>query len=544
MTRTRAAIYVRISQDRSGAALGVARQEKECREQAEALGWTVTHVYSDNDKSASNRHKPRPDFNVMMDRLRSGEHDAVICWHTDRLTRQPRELEDFIILAEDHGIALATVQGGQADLSTDDGQMTARINGTIAARESKVKSSRAKSKHRQMFEAGQRRGGPRPFGWGVDTGVRRQRNGVDRVIWDYTKTVEPEAALIAKGTKAILGGDSLTSVTRMFNESGLRPTIGLRRRPEESDADYAAREKSTPAWSIQSVKAVLTRSSNAGLAEHRGEVTKGQWPAIVSEEDLYALREALSSDSITYSASKGEKSWTVTIPRNTNRRERRHLLTGIINCHCGSPMAFDTVKQAGRVTEVYKCTARTPNCWTSIEYNTANRVVLDHVAGELLKPKSDASVMDGADEKALETLQQQAEALDAEEAMWLSAKVSAAARLSELERVQEARERVQEEQRRVIGRLRLADVMAEQVEPILIKRDGKLYGSIEKTVEARQAARREAMVQRLTDDAETPLSRRRSVVSALCKPVVIKAGDVTETGLNRAQKTERRIVFA
>jgi DNA invertase Pin-like site-specific DNA recombinase len=38
----RAAAYVRISRDREGQALGVARQEDDCKALAERRGWTVT----------------------------------------------------------------------------------------------------------------------------------------------------------------------------------------------------------------------------------------------------------------------------------------------------------------------------------------------------------------------------------------------------------------------------------------------------------------------------------------------------------------------
>ncbi len=48
----RAAIYVRISSDRAGAGMGVARQEEDCRALCERLGWQVASVYRDNDVSA------------------------------------------------------------------------------------------------------------------------------------------------------------------------------------------------------------------------------------------------------------------------------------------------------------------------------------------------------------------------------------------------------------------------------------------------------------------------------------------------------------
>jgi hypothetical protein len=48
----RAAIYCRLSQDRTGAGVVVERQERECQELAASLGWDVVRVDVDNDVSA------------------------------------------------------------------------------------------------------------------------------------------------------------------------------------------------------------------------------------------------------------------------------------------------------------------------------------------------------------------------------------------------------------------------------------------------------------------------------------------------------------
>ena len=48
-----AAIYVRISDDREGAGLGVQRQEKDCRALCKRSGWHSIGLYVDNDLSAS-----------------------------------------------------------------------------------------------------------------------------------------------------------------------------------------------------------------------------------------------------------------------------------------------------------------------------------------------------------------------------------------------------------------------------------------------------------------------------------------------------------
>jgi site-specific DNA recombinase len=85
---TNAAIYCRISRDREGAGLGVARQETDCRDKADALGWTIAEVYVDNDVSAYSG-KVRKDYQRMLADVRAGRIDGIVAWHTDRLHRQP-----------------------------------------------------------------------------------------------------------------------------------------------------------------------------------------------------------------------------------------------------------------------------------------------------------------------------------------------------------------------------------------------------------------------------------------------------------------------
>ncbi|HEY0471477.1 MAG TPA: recombinase family protein, partial [Kribbella sp.] len=137
-TPTAAAIYCRISQDRAGAGLGVERQETECLELAGRLGWKVAEVYVDND-TPSKRARRRTAYERMLTDARAGHVDGIVVWHVDRLTRQPRELEDIIDAAEEHGISLATVQG-ELNLSTPNGRSVARMLGVMARQESEQKS--------------------------------------------------------------------------------------------------------------------------------------------------------------------------------------------------------------------------------------------------------------------------------------------------------------------------------------------------------------------------------------------------------------------
>ena len=130
-SRTRAVIYCRISQDRTGAGLGVDRQRQDCEALAERNGWQVVEVYVDNDVSAYSG-KLRKDYRRMLTDLDQGAATVVIVWHTDRLTRSIVELEEYIELSDRRGIATHTVQAGTIDLATPSGRMTARILGAVA----------------------------------------------------------------------------------------------------------------------------------------------------------------------------------------------------------------------------------------------------------------------------------------------------------------------------------------------------------------------------------------------------------------------------
>ena len=96
---TAAAIYCRISKDDAGTALGVARQERLCRELAEARELDVVDVFVDNDISAYNGKK-RPGLEALLGAVESGRVQAVLCYHVDRLYRRAIELEALVALVE------------------------------------------------------------------------------------------------------------------------------------------------------------------------------------------------------------------------------------------------------------------------------------------------------------------------------------------------------------------------------------------------------------------------------------------------------------
>lgn len=258
----RAIVYARISRDRIGAGLGVDRQTEDCRALAARLGWSVLRVESDNDISAYSG-KPRPAYRRTLAALESGEATAVIAWHTDRLHRRPTELEEFIDVVERTGAQIATVQTGPVDLASPSGRMSGRIYSSVATHEIEHARERMKRAKAQMARDGQFRGGRRPFGY--------ERDGV---------TIRPaEAEVIREATAAVLAGMSLRSLARRINDSGVMTVTG---KPHTGE----------------NLRRILMRGRNAGKIEVDGEIIgDAAWPAIVSLDDLLAVRAVLNDPS-------------------------------------------------------------------------------------------------------------------------------------------------------------------------------------------------------------------------------------------------------
>lgn len=302
-----AAIYARISKDKTGAGLGVERQEADCRALAARLGWTVVEVFADNDLSAYSG-KVRPRYRALLEAIRAGRVDAVLAWHTDRIHRSPVELEDYIRACNDgRDVPTHTVQAGPLDLSTPSGRMIARTLGAVARYESEHRGKRVRAARLAAARAGVPHcGGPRPFGY--------ERDGV---------TVrESEAAAVRSAVESVLAGASLRSVARELNTVGLHTTMKDRR------------------WGHGAVREVLLRPRNAGLREHNGEVIgPADWPAIVPEEQWRAVVAILTDPARRTSPSDARVKW---------------LGSGLYVCAgCGRPSL--RVSTAGRGIPCYRC---------------------------------------------------------------------------------------------------------------------------------------------------------------------------------------------
>lgn len=279
-------IYTRVSLDRTGEALAVARQEQECRALAERLGLTVIHTYTDNDISATNG-TVRPGFEAMLD----AQPPAIIAWHQDRLLRLTRDLERVITL----NVPVYTVTAGTLDLTTPAGRAVARTVAAWSQYEGEQKATRQ-----------------------VAANVQRAANGVHsgRVGYGYRREGTAlqlhasEATTIRAAVQRVLDGESLRGICKDFDAQEV-PTPGRGAR-----------------WNSTTLKQLLLRPSLAGLTVHRGQVvgrTPAESPRVI-DEDTHERIKAVLTDPARRTGTPG--------------RAPKYLLGGIARCgRCGGVMA-------------------------------------------------------------------------------------------------------------------------------------------------------------------------------------------------------------
>ena len=282
---TRCAFYLRVSLDQTGEQLAVQRQRRDCQHIAEQRGWKVIGEFTDNSISASDKRRGRPGYDALVAAFAAGEFDALVCWDLDRLTRQPRQLEDWIEAAEDRSLLLVTANG-EADLSTDGGRLFARMKAAVARSEVERKAARQRSAALQRSQRGK-----------PPLGVR---------LTGYTphgEVVEHEAMIIKEMFERFAAGDSLRSLAAWLTQSGV-PT--RRGRP----------------WNPSSVRSLLTNPRFAARAVYQGAATggSGTWMPLVDEDTFDDVQARLAD------------------PRRKTQHgtDRKHLGAGLYLCDvCG-----------------------------------------------------------------------------------------------------------------------------------------------------------------------------------------------------------------
>lgn len=337
----RAVLYLRQSLDAVGDELAIRRQRADCQRIATERGWEILTEYVDNSISASDRRKVRPAYDRMVTAYDAGEFDAVVCWDLDRLTRQPRQLEDWIERAEGRGLRLVTANG-EADLSTDGGRLYARLKAAVARSEIERKSARQRAAAAQRADDGRPPLGTRLTGY-------TPRGDV----------VQDEATVVRGVFERFAGGDSLRSIAAWLTESG------------------APTRRKGGTWNPSTVATILRNPRYAGRAVYCGAATgkSGTWSALVGE----ALFDRVQ--------------WILDDPRRRTQvgTDRRYLGSGLFRCaECGKSVNSHT---GMRYRCPDGCLIRTSAAIDDLVIRTVRARLAEPDLAALLAPEADSDAV-------------------------------------------------------------------------------------------------------------------------------------------------------
>jgi len=303
---TKIGIYLRISDDDDGRSTATARQAEDCKRYAATKGWEVADTFEDIDVSAYQRTAKRPEFERMLEAVRTHEIAGVLAWKMDRISRRPKDLVRLDEVCEAAGGFIATVTEG-INTSEATGQFVSMMLVSMAQMESANTSMRVKRAIAANAAAGKPSpGGRKAFGYSVDR----------------MTLVPAEAALVKEAADRILGGESLRGITTVWKVRGVA------------------------AMGHTTLRRVLLSALISGQREYRGEFTDGTFPAIITPQESARLRAILTDPA----------------RRKMAGNSRSYLLSGFLRCgRCGERMvARPTAHKVRR----YICAKapESPNC--------------------------------------------------------------------------------------------------------------------------------------------------------------------------------------
>ncbi|MBR3740988.1 MAG: recombinase family protein [Clostridia bacterium] len=305
----RAAIYIRVStkwQAEDGDSLPMQREELP-KYVEYALGIKKYEIFEDAGFSAKNTD--RPDYQLMMSRVRQGEFSHIVVWKLDRISRNLLDFAAMYAELKSLGVVFIS-KNEQFDTSTAIGEAMLKIILVFAELERNMTSERVAATLISRAQGGQWNGGRVPFGYDHEKGSE-----------EFTIN-EKEAATVRLIYDLYEQGRSLLSIAQHLNENGYGTRSGI-------------------PWSPTTVHKMLTSPfyvgsyrynfHDEGTKQHKRRSEK-EWvtvpdhhPAIIEESRQKEIVKTLQSKNYA------------SVSFKTYSRKHVHIFAGLLECgQCGS----------------------------------------------------------------------------------------------------------------------------------------------------------------------------------------------------------------
>jgi len=263
----------------------------------------------------------RPVFGKMMQEIRDGKVDGIICWKLDRLARNPVD-GGALIWALDQGQLKEIITPTRTFTNNGDDKFWMQLEFGMAKKYVDDLSVNVKRGIKKKLEQGWRPGAP-PIGYLNDKANKTivadpERFGLVQTMW----------------TMFLTGGHSVADIYRTaIGDWRLRSKVRSRR-----GGRLIAKSM---------VYAMFSNSFYCGLIHHNGQTFQGRHPAMISVQEFRIVQRLLG--------------------REERRKPEKHdfAFTGMIRCgECGAMVTADvhTKKESGRQYRYYRCTKRKGRC--------------------------------------------------------------------------------------------------------------------------------------------------------------------------------------
>lgn len=418
------AIYCRKSKKGDKQQITVNRQKRLALSDCESLGLKVSpaNIFTDNGASAWQRNRKRPGWDELIKAAKRGEIKHIMCYHPDRLMRQPFDLEELLSISDEYGIILYGRVNAR-DLQDPDDRYALRIEIAHACRSSDDTSRRLRDQKQERAESGLYNGA-RPYGY--------SKNGME-IIPDEAKVVREIFARFTKGeTPYVISVD--------LNRRGIPAAKG-------------------GAWTERSIRIQLRTRHVAGINIHRGqEIGIGKWPAIIARPEWDFAQELL-----TFRSSAAQQD-------RASRPRRNYILRGLVTCgKCGTTMA-------GCSGSVYRCSRANrqdgQKCARTMAAEPLEKFVEDAairlLIGLAVSPRRPrTAAIQSAEREIAEDEQQLRELHD----MWLNKEIDTAEYRRDRRQIQA---RIRDNEKKTVVKVKQTDSIADLIGPDAKARWGKL----------------------------------------------------------------------
>lgn len=334
----RAAIYLRISQDRENTRLGVDRHEEAARELIERRGWTLVDVYEDNDTTGSGK-KQRPAFERLLSDVQRGLVDVIVAQEWPRLERNRTDGVRIIETAQEHKILLTFTKGSDIDCTTAMGRLAADMYSAMARNEIEVKGERQSAAQLQRARQGRAPKGVRPLGYAVNGDLIEDEAVVVHEL--FRLFAIQDGPTIASLAKALSGKVALEIPTSLPHLPKRSRTLAIERNEHRKEQGLPPRPVPDDGpWDSSTVLGILRNPRYAGysvytdrnaraenkrrtwyaqiIRDENGEPIMGQWTPIVEPETWWLVQERLNEPA--------------RITNRTGSTTRKHLGSGLFLC--------------------------------------------------------------------------------------------------------------------------------------------------------------------------------------------------------------------